>query len=183
MRATLLILALSFALALSGCSGTGGMMPISDEMLATGVEGASTQVGIVADASAIKEMAVMQTLRNRDQMIKEAYADSGVNLHFMMMEVSPGVFIQVLDSFTSREQAHFDQKLPTAPSIHPGWRALENIGTAAIKGTVAGFAINAARDVLKDTGNTTTTTNSSTVADNSTVSSLTDSHAIGPVDR
>jgi len=135
--------------ALAGCSGSGGMIPLSDESISTVATGATTSMGYITDASVMKEMAVHKSLQNRDKMVKDAHANSGFKMEFMLVEVSPGVKALMPKEIKYNEQAKFDQPLPQAPSEHPGWRTAERIGVAAINGTVVGLGVTTAGDVLK----------------------------------
>ena len=177
------------ALCLSGCAG--GMIPISDQSISTVAAGATTTVGYVTDASAIKEMAVHKTLQNRDKMVRDAHKDSGMQVGWMAMEetiyypgmAAPITVTRYLPTIKYNEQAEFNQQLPTSPSEHPAWRTVERLGVAAIHGTVIGYGINAASDVLQSAvdsaGHNTTVSGS---GNNSSDNSFTD-NAVGPVDN
>jgi len=134
---------------LTSCAGTGGMIPISDEMVQTGMDGATKQLGFITDASAMKEKFVHDSLQNRDKMIAKSHANDGFRMTFAMIEVASGVKALLPQEISYKEQARFDQVLPTVPSVHPGWKTAERIGVAAINGTVIGLGINAASDVLQ----------------------------------
>ena len=182
-------IALFLTTVLSGC--TGGMIPISDQSISTVTTGATTTVGYVTDASAIKEMAVHESLQNRDKMVRDAHKDSGMQVGWMAMEetifypgmAAPITVTRYLPTIKYNEQADFNQQLPTSPSEHPAWRVVESLGTAAIRGTVIGYGINAASDVLQSAvdsaGHNTTVSGS---GNNSSDNSFTD-NSIGPVDN
>jgi len=110
---------------------------------------------------------IHNTLQNRDQMIKEAHVNDGFKMSFAMVEVAPGVRALLPQEISYKEQAKFEQNLPTAPEEHPAWKAVERIGVAAIQGTVKGCGMNSASDVLQ----------SGIAASKSSV------HTVGPVDN
>jgi hypothetical protein len=178
---------LLIALVLSGCATGGGMVPMTDEAISSVTTGATTSLGYVTDASAIKELAVHKTLQNRDRMIAKSHQEDGFKMSFTMTEVAPGVMALLPKEISYKEQARFDQKLPVAPSEHPGWRVAEKIGVAAIQGTVVGFGINAASDVLQSAIGSAghNTTGSHNIADSgNTDSSVTAyDNRVGPVDN
>jgi len=105
---------------LSGCAG-GGLMPITDTMINEGGGVINKTAGYTADASVAKEHEVHQTLRNRDRLIAKDAALPTVSLQFEMVEVSPGVHVQIMKSLSVRESAKFNNQLPVQPSIHPVW--------------------------------------------------------------
>lgn len=94
-------------------------------------------VTVTGNTSVIKELAVHESLRNRDLMQRQMYAESGTTIAFSMTEVQPGIFVQTLASITSREAPTFKQDLPTQPSEHPVWRTANN----AIDKGLLGFGI------------------------------------------
>lgn len=108
------------AFLLSGCAG-GGLIPVSDTMGTTGGEVITRTAGYTSDASVAKEAQVHSTLRNRDLLIAQDAALPTVNLQFEMIEVSPGVHVQIMKSLSVRESAKFNNPLPVQPSIHPVW--------------------------------------------------------------
>jgi len=130
---------------------------MSSESVSTIVGGATTTIGYVTDASAIKELAIHKTLQNRDKMVRDAHKDSGMSVGWQAVDETvfypgmkePVVITRYLPTISYKEKAEFKQNLPTAPSEHPGWRVAENVATAAIRGTVMGIGLNAASDVLQ----------------------------------
>jgi len=106
-------------LMLGGCAGE--YYPISDETIQKGGE-------FTRDASVAKENAVHRTLQNRDNKYAAAYATAGMKVKFKMVEVSPGVHIQVIEELAMKESPRFDTPLPTAPSEHPLWKTLNTLG-------------------------------------------------------
>lgn len=183
---------------MTGCSGAGGMVPISDQMVSTTTGAMTSQLGYITDASAMKEKFVHDSLQNRDKMIAMAHTTDGFHMSFELVEVAPGVKALLPKDISYKEQARFDQVLPTAPSIHPGWKTAEVLGKAAINGTVIGLGINAASDIISEgiaasrsnvNTNTTTTSidNSVGPVDSSRVNTITDNssvdNSVGPVDN
>ena len=121
------ILAVSLlALLLSGCAGE--YYPISDETIQKGGE-------YTRDASVAKEEAVHKTLRNRDNQYAKAYATAGTKISFEMVQVQPGIYIQVIKELAMKESPRFDTPLPTAPSEHPLWKTLNTLGGSLIQWT------------------------------------------------
>jgi len=126
------------ALLLSGCAGE--YYPINDETIQKGGE-------YTRDASVAKEEAVHKTLRNRDNKIKESHAASGMKLTWQAMPETvfyPGMTAPItinryLPVVEYREQARFEQKLPTEPSVHPMWASLTSLGNNLIDKTFFGF--------------------------------------------
>lgn len=111
-------------LVLSGC-GSGGVMdisklPISDESI---VE----VTGTITDTSVQKEALFTGMVRNRDRLHAKMYAQSGFNVKFKLVEVAPGVKIQMMEEVSFKEAPRFEQPLPTGPSEHPAWRFGEKV--------------------------------------------------------
>lgn len=132
---------------ISGCAGSGSFVPITDTMVTESGEVVTTTAGYTKDASIAKEHDVHDTLRNRDIMYARMYSTSGTKLEFEMVEVSPGVKIQVLKSITQRDAPNFEQKLPTAPSVHPVWHTVENVVESVGKFSLMAYGINALSNV------------------------------------
>ncbi len=131
--------------ALSGCAGE--YYPISDETIQKGGE-------YTKDASVAKEAEVHKTLRNRDNKYAAVYKTSGTKITFEMVQVSPGVYVQVMKELVMKESPRFDTPLPQNPSVHPMWKTLEILGGAAIQWTgIFGLANQAAGVMNKATEN------------------------------
>jgi len=128
-------------LLLSGCAGE--YYPISDATMQSGVE--STR-----DASVAKEIAVHQTLRNRDNKYAEAYKTAGTKISFEMVQVSPGIYVQVIKELAMKESPRFDTPLPTSPSEHPLWKTLNTLGGSLIQWTGIFGLANQTAGVLSD---------------------------------
>ena len=97
--------------------------------------------GVIKDASVIKEKLVMETLQKRDNQIAQTHENSGIKLKFEMQEVMPGIYVQVLSEFQSREQAEFHTPLPQKPSIHPVWETVRSVTGTVAKYGLIGFGI------------------------------------------
>ena len=189
-----ILIVLILAMMLSGCAG-GGMVPISSETVDTVVGGATTTMGYITDASAIKELAVHKTLQNRDKMVRDAHKDSGMSVGWQAVEETvfypgmkePMVITRYLPTISYKEKAEFKQNLPTVPSEHPGWRVAENVATAAIRGTVIGIGLNAASEVLQSSIDNAGH-NSSIIQEDNSVTTIDKStgpvdNSVGPVDN
>ena len=127
-----LLLSCIFVILLAGCGDSGIMnitkLPVSDETV-LGI------AGNVKDASVQKEIVVHQTLQKRDAMYAKMYKESGFSVEFELVEVSPGMKVQVMKKVQFREAPKFDSHLLTAPSEHPMWGVLKS----TIKDAKEGF--------------------------------------------
>ena len=120
---------------LSGCGSDGGMMPLTDETVKQGADVVKTTSGYTKDASVMKEAEVHKTLRNRDQMIKEAHKNSGMKMEWQAMEETvyyPGMTEPVkatkcMPVISYREKAEFNQPLPQQQSEHPAWKTTASV--------------------------------------------------------
>lgn len=125
-------------LGLTGCAG--------DTYIPTdGMMGAAKSLGgYTRDASVAKELAVHETLRNRDRMIRDTHAQSGLKLEWQIVEETvrvPGqdTVIKVSRPYpkiTYTEPADFKQRLPDKPSVHPAWQTVENVGKSIVNGVI-----------------------------------------------
>jgi len=120
-------------LLLTGCAD--GITSIPADV----VEGAVVAAGYTKDASVAKEHEVHATLRHRDKQYAAAYATAGFKVKFKMQEVTPGVFVQVIEELAMKESPRFEQDLPVVPSVHPMWATLDKLGSAAIQWSGIGF--------------------------------------------
>jgi len=132
-------------LGLVGCSGT---MPLTESEFNTAGEVVEKTAGYTADASVAKEHEVHATLRHRDKMHAKMYAQSGFQVKFEFQEVAPGVKVQVMKEVSFKEAPRFDHALPTAPSVHPLWGVMQNLGGAAIQWTGIGFVAGKFTDMI-----------------------------------
>lgn len=114
---------------LSGCASDGS---VSLSSLPIGDEAVTKLSGNITDASTIKETVVHQSLQNRDRAYTKAHKESGFRVKFKMEQVSPGVYVQVMEDVSFREAPRFEQPLPTAPSEHPLWKTLDRLGGKAM---------------------------------------------------
>ena len=132
---------------LSGCGDSGIMnitkLPISDEA----VMGIS---GNITDTSVQKEALYSKMRTDRDKLQLKMYAQSGFNVKFKLIEVSPGVKIQMMEEVSFKESPKFEQPLPDGPSIHPAWKFGERVLTKGMDTFLGWTAIGAAKDVLTD---------------------------------
>lgn len=123
------LLVVVMVIGFSGCAKDGTVtltsLPIGDD--------AVTKIsGDISDASTIKEVTVHQTLQARDRAYAKAHKESGFRVKFKMEQVSPGVYVQVMEDVSFRESPRFEQQLPTTPSEHPLWRTAERLGGKAM---------------------------------------------------
>ncbi|MBU0665339.1 MAG: hypothetical protein KJ990_12460 [Proteobacteria bacterium] len=150
------LLTLAVGLLLPGCAGKGGLMPVTDTMVTESGSVFKTTAGYTADASVLKEREVHETLRNRDEAIKAAHAVSGMTMSWQAVVKTvqyPGmpdavIVTEYLPVIAFKEQARFDQPLPTAPSEHPVWKTVRGVVSDIKDGTLIGLGINAADNVL-----------------------------------
>lgn len=116
---------------LSGCGDSGFLdianLPVNGEQI-------TTISGQVKDASTQKEALYLHTRENRDNLQKAMYAQSGLQVKFKMIEVTPGVHVQVMESVVMREYPKFDQPLPNGPSVHPVWNTVNTLIDKGISG-------------------------------------------------
>lgn len=119
-------LLLALPLLLTSCAE---YVPIAGDLVGM----ADESVVYIKDASIAKEALIHQTLQNRDQLYKESYALSGTTIAFKMLEVMPGVFVQVIDKVESKSPPEFKGELPLQPSIHPVWATVNKVVEVAGK--------------------------------------------------
>lgn len=170
---------LALCLGLGGCGGT-TYAPIYGTAINEAGAHIDTVAGYTKDASVAKEQMVMQALQNRDNKIAETHENSGVKLKFIMQEVIPGVYVQVLSEFQSREQAEFHQPLPMQPSVHPVWDTVKNVTSTIAKYGLIGYGIGELSNVWQ-AGLDAATVNYGTNNDFSTVTTTTTTTTEAPV--
>jgi hypothetical protein len=140
-------LLLFFILILSGC-GNGGMMnviklPVSDETI--------TEVtGSITDTSVQKEALYTNMVKNRDRAYAKMYAQSGFHVKFKLVEVAPGVKIQMMDEVSFKEAPRFQQDLTAGPSEHPVWRFGEKVLVKGFDTFLWWTGIDAAKTVFSE---------------------------------
>lgn len=141
------VLSLVLLILLAGC-GSGGVMdisklPVSDETI--------TEVtGSITDTSVQKEALFTNMVKNRDRTYAKMYAQSGFNVKFKLVEVTPGVKIQMMEEVTFRESPRFEQPLPTGPSEHPAWKFGEKVLTKSMDTFLWWTGIDAAKAVFSE---------------------------------
>jgi hypothetical protein len=106
------------AILLAGCNSAG---PLNITSLPVGNETIEKLSGDITDTSVQKEALFTNMVKNRDNVYKALYPNSGTKIEFELVEAAPGVKIQMIKSITSREAPRFAQALPTGPSEHPFW--------------------------------------------------------------
>lgn len=154
MKQGIVWLAVVACLALSGCAG--GSVPITEEVFDEAGDVVKVTTKYVADASVAKETVVHQTLQNRDRMIAKDAKDSGMKMEWETVEETiqmpgqaPIVMKRAMPKITYRERGQFNQKLPTQPSVHPGYATAERIVDKVVNGTIIGLGITEGADVVK----------------------------------
>ena len=141
---------------LSGCGSKGGLIPLTDTMVNEAGKGVQNTAGYTADASVAKEHEIHDTLRNRDNTIRKAHENSGMTMSWQPVVktvqypgmIEPVTTTEYLPVVSYREQARFDQQLPTEPSEHPVWKTVRSVSGDIKDGTIIGMGINAADNVL-----------------------------------
>lgn len=134
------------ALLLSGCGKDGSITLTPIQLDGESINKFS---GTISDASTIKEMTVHQTLQARDRAYAKAHKESGTKIKFKLQEVTPGVYVQVIDELSTRESPRFEQPLPTAPSEHPVWKTVDRLGGKALDTWLWWTGITEVADVQK----------------------------------
>lgn len=132
---------------LSSCAG--GPVQIPYTLLGQDGEVVETGFRTVADASVAKEIAVHETLRNRDRQYARAYQQSGFDVEFELVEVAPGLKVQVMKRVGFREAPDFSTPLPTAPSVHPVWHTVDNVVDNIGRYGLIGYSVHEGAGVLK----------------------------------
>jgi len=156
MRKLLMLFLLGvLAILLTGCGGA--PLVVSPQMLDGAGVDLDSGVATIADASVLKELAVHKTLQNRDTQIAKAAKNAGFKSNWQQCNRTvfyPGMEkpLEITEpclavSFTPMPE--FKQPLPTGPSIHPGYRMVENIVHDVANTTLIGYGIKAAGEVLQ----------------------------------
>lgn len=146
------ILSILCTLWITGCAGIPKEM--ITETLDSGGKVVTRTSTIIADASVKKEEILHDTLRNRDNKVAIAHAQSGMVLNWQIVTEPvyyPGMSNPVnvtryLPIITYKEQPRFNQRLPTEPSKHPVW---DSVNQALDKG-LTGFIVKEAAGVIKE---------------------------------
>jgi len=139
------VFALVLVVMLSGC-GSGGVMDISK--LPMSDEAITEVTGSITDTSVQKEAIFSSMVKNRDRLYAKMYEKSGFSVKFKLVEVSPGVKIQMMEEMSVKEAPRFEQPLPAGPSEHPGWRVGEKVLTKGMDTFLWWTGITAAKDIL-----------------------------------
>lgn len=156
MLDTLCIVALIVLLVgMSGCAS--GPVQITEQMVDTAGNVIGTTTKTISDASVGKEESVHVTLRNRDKMIAASAKSAGMKVEWVTVREEiqvpgqqPIVMTRSMPEVSYTPQAEFNQPLPTAPSEHPVWRTIDNIGGKLINGTLIGYGIHEAAGVVNN---------------------------------
>lgn len=102
-------------------------LPVADETI--------TEItGSITDTSVQKEALFTNMVKNRDRLQSKMYAQSGFSVEFELVEVSPGVKVQVMKKVAFKETPRFEQPLPTGPSVHPAWKTADNLVDKTMQG-------------------------------------------------
>lgn len=161
---TLPLLILLLALfVLSGCTGSGGLIPVTDTMVTETGDVVEKVAGYTHDASVAKEHEVHETLRNRDAMIAKAQKTSGFKLEWKPVKktvfypgmAQPVVVEEPMPEVSYAEPADFSQPLPTEPSRHPAWKTAEVLGGKLIDSTTDAIKVVKVLDVMGEMADNT----------------------------
>lgn len=140
------IVAAMFAIALlSGCAGSGGLIPVTDVMVNEAGDIVEQTAGYTKDASIAKEAAVLNAHNTRTLARLDAYKDEGFKLEWVAVEKTyffPGMekpitVTEQLPEVSYKAPLVFDQPLPMKPSVHPVWGFAETVadGVFSLGGT------------------------------------------------
>jgi len=148
------VMIMLLAVMFSGCAG--GVQPVSEETLNEAGEVVKVTTKYVADASVAKEEAVHKTLQSRDRAIVQDGKNSGMKMEWTTVEETisfpgqqPIVMKRAMPVISFKERGRFDQKLPTEPSVHPGYAMTRGIVKDVVGGMIIFKGIDAGADVLK----------------------------------
>lgn len=149
------VMAIMF-LSLQGCASD-GLIPITDSMVTATGDVVENTIAYTRDASIAKENEVHKTLRNRDKMIKDSHARSGMKMTWQALPETvfyPGMkeAVTVTRYFPVveyREPARFEQRLPTEPSKHPVWAFAESFGNNLVNKTFLGLVVTETASTLR----------------------------------
>ena len=117
------ILIIFVALMTFSCASGGGISTGALTAVMSGTEKAGDDI---VEASIAKELAVMNTLKNRDIEYGKAYALSGFKLTFRLVVIA-GVKMYLPASIEYKPEPKFTTPLPTKPSVHPVWETTRDI--------------------------------------------------------
>ena len=143
-----LILLIAILAVMSGCASSGGYIPVTGTMVNEAGQTVQVTSAYVKDASILKEQAIANTLRNRDNNYRMAHENSGFKLKFAMVEIN-GTMAYLPEEISFRETPHFDQPLPTEPSEHPVWKTVNSSVAAIAKYGMIGFGISELSGIVK----------------------------------
>lgn len=128
--------------AVTGCANSNIAIPV-DAL----VEGSTDISHVIGDASTAKEAIVHKTIQGYYTEYAAAFAKSGTTIEFELVEVKPGIFVQMMKKVSSRGDVKMFAP-PTKPSEHPVWAMVDNVlnkglaygfGYLAVDSVVSGF--------------------------------------------
>lgn len=146
---TTILFLLAALLFLSGCGGTGGLIPVTDTMVNEAGDIVEKVGGYTRDASLAKSKDFTEMYKTRDQAYVKMYAQSGTTIDFEMVEVKPGVYVQVMKKIVSREAPRFQQNLPEKESEHPVWGVVEKVAVKTLDVAGTGWLATIMSDTVK----------------------------------
>lgn len=167
MKKTVSALSVVSVLLFSSCSKLTlteeGVKVITETMDKTG-NVIQRQTEVIADTSQYKERVYSEMRSNRDTVRGKAYDTEGLKIKYEQVQktvtlngtmgnqpinieltYSEGSITEV----THKEPINFDNDpMPNGPSVHPGWKAFENITTTLGKYTFYGFLASEIKDIF-----------------------------------
>lgn len=139
MRSLLLLLLIP----LTGCAAAVTETTVTKFFDAAG-NVVSESVSTIADASVKKEQAVHETLKKYLEIIPQTGMRMGwqaVNrTHFYAGMTEPVITTEFMPTFSYVDPSSI-QKLPTEPSVHPGYKMAENVLLGAAKYGLIGYGL------------------------------------------
>lgn len=147
---------------LSGCASGGITAGALQAILSPETTQMTTAIsGEIAESSVAKEIAVLKTLQNRDNVQSVMYKESGFKMDWVVIKdditvnipntgpitISRNVY---LPKVTYKEAPDFRQPLPTAPSVHPVWDTAKSVVGNLLKYGLIGYGIGELSNVWSD---------------------------------
>jgi hypothetical protein len=134
-----LITPLLIAVLLSGCSGKGGLVPVSDVSINKAGDVIETTAGYTKDASIAKEIAVLNAHNTRTLVRGKAYKNEGFKMEWVSVEKTvfyPGMkepitIKEAMPKVSYKAPLQFNQPLPMEPSKHPVWEFAGKVADGA----------------------------------------------------
>lgn len=152
MKKIVLFFLFILVVCLGGCASDGGLMNLSS--LPVNGEDIVQITGDIKDSSVQKEAIYFKARADRDRQYAKLYALEGFSMEMMLQEVKPGIYVQVIKKVTHRSAPRFNQHLPSGPSKHPVWAAVDKTIDAAKVLTLGWFAYDVTKTGWENTAPT-----------------------------